>query len=104
MISFLLEVSQFTPDPFPLGDNRRLIAPFWADVDTTNGGVVYYRETQDLAIRTRVSDEIRKYFVRQRKFTAKWVLIVTWMNVAAYGGFSSPSVRCGEVDKIAIGA
>ena len=104
MISFLLEVSQFTPDAFPLGDNRRLIAPFWADVDTRNGGVVYYRETQDLAIRTRVSDEIRKYFVRQRKFTAKWVLIVTWLNVAAYGGGSSPSVRCGEVDEIAIGA
>ena len=92
MISFLREVSQYTPDPFPLGSNRRLIAPFWADVDTTNGGVVYYRETQELAIRKRVSEEIRKYFVRQRKFSAKWVMIVTWLNVAHYGGSSSPNV------------
>ncbi|CAB4011539.1 coiled-coil domain-containing 47-like, partial [Paramuricea clavata] len=89
--SIKMEVSQYTPDPFPLGSNRRIIAPFWADVDTRNGGVVYYRETQDLAIRTRVSEEIRKYFVRQRRFSAKWVLIVSWLNVARYGGTSSPS-------------
>ena len=89
MISFLVEVSQFTPDAFPLGGNRRLIAPFWADVDTTKGGVVYYRETQDLALRTRVSEEIRKYFVRQRHFSAKWLMIATWSNVARFGGTSS---------------
>jgi hypothetical protein len=93
VISFLRQVSQYTPDPFPLGSDRRLIAPFWADVDTRKGGVVYYRETQDLAIRIRVSNEIRKYFVRQRKFSAKWVIIVTWLNVARYGGSSSPNVK-----------
>jgi hypothetical protein len=99
VISFLRPVSQFTPDAFPLGNNANLgisfelIAPFWADVDTTNGGIVYYRETQDLAIRTRVSEEIRKYFVRQRRFSAKLVLIVTWLNVAHYGGGSTPTVR-----------
>jgi hypothetical protein len=92
VISFLREVSQYTPDPFPLGDDRRLIAPFWADVDTTRGGVVYYRETQDLAIRTRASEEIRKYFVRQRGFLAKWVMIVTWLDVASFGGSSFPNV------------
>ena len=89
VISFLVEVSQYTPDSFPLDNNRRLIAPFWADVDTREGGVVYYRETLDLAIRTRVSEKIRKYFVRQRRFTAKWVMIVTWLNVARYGGNAS---------------
>jgi hypothetical protein len=93
VISFLRQVSQFKPDPFPLGSDRRFIAPFWADIDTRNGGVVYYRETQDLAIRTRVSEEIRRYFARQRQFSAKWVLIVTWFNVARYGGSSSPNVR-----------
>ena len=92
MISFLSQVSQYTPDAFPLPDNRLLIAPFWADIDTTNGGVVYYRETQDFSTRARVSDEIRKYFVRQRRFKAKWVMIVTWLNVAAFGGSSWPNV------------
>ncbi|XP_028416696.1 uncharacterized protein LOC114540886 [Dendronephthya gigantea] len=89
VISFLVQVSQYTPDAFPLGDNRRLIAPFWADVDTTDGGIVYYRETQELAMRTSVSNEIKKYFVRQRSFLAKWIMIVTWLNVAQYGGGST---------------
>ena len=97
MISFLREVSQFTPDSFPLDGNRRLIAPFWADVDTRKGGVVYYRETQDPAIRKRASEEIRKYFVRQRRFSAKWVMIVTWLEVASYGGSFSPNVRMMHV-------
>ncbi|XP_028410519.1 sushi domain-containing protein 2-like isoform X2 [Dendronephthya gigantea] len=91
VISFLREVSQYTPDPFPLSNNRRLVAPFWADVDTRKGGVVYYRETQDFSIRTRISEEIRNFFVRQRGFLAKWALIVTWLNVARFGGPSSPN-------------
>ena len=45
---------------------------------------MYYRETEDLSIRTRVSQEIRKYFVRQRAFFAKWAMIVTWLNVAHF--------------------
>ena len=95
-----MEVSQFTPDALPLGDNRRLIAPFWADVNTRKGGVVYYRETQDLALRTRVSEEIRKYFVRQRHFSAKWLMIATWLNVAGFGGDSSLHV-CKNIMHIA---
>ncbi len=44
VVSFLREVSQFTPDAFPLGNDSRLIAPFWCDVDTLrNGGRIYYR-------------------------------------------------------------
>ena len=44
IISFLGEVFQYTPEPFPIGEDRRLIAPYWSDVDTTNGGIVYYGE------------------------------------------------------------
>jgi hypothetical protein len=92
VISFLGEVSQYRPDLFPLADNRPLIAPFWADVDTSNGGVIYYRETQDIGIRTRASEEIEKYFVRQSRFSAKWVMVVTWLDVAGYGGNSNASL------------
>ena len=55
---------------------------------------MYYRETQDLALRTGVSEEIRKYFVRQRQFSAKWLMIATWSNVARYDRFrTSPGLR-----------
>jgi len=44
VISFLREVAQYTPSAFPLDGNRRVIAAFWGDVDTTrNSGRVYYR-------------------------------------------------------------
>ena len=97
MISFLRAVSGFSTDAFPIGSDRRLIAPFWADANTRIGGVIYYRETQDLATRTRASEEIRTYFVRQRRFLAQWVMIVTWLDVARYGGNSSPSVRSSRL-------
>ena len=97
MISFLVNVAQYVPDAFPVGSNRRLIAPFWADVDTNNGGVVYYRESQDPVLRLRASKEIRKYFTRQRRFLAKWVLIATWLNVASFGGQSIPNVSITDL-------
>ena len=86
-VSFLREISQYKPDSFPLNDNRRMIAPFWADVDIRRGGQVFYRETRDRNILTRVTNEIRTLFVNQRRFSARWVMVVTWLDVAH---FSSP--------------
>jgi hypothetical protein len=34
LLSFDAAVSQFTPQSFPLGDGRMIIAPYWGDVDT----------------------------------------------------------------------
>ena len=47
-----------------------------------------YRETQDRDILIRVSNEIKKYFVIQRRFSAKWTMVVTWFEVARFGGSS----------------
>ncbi|XP_068694477.1 uncharacterized protein [Montipora foliosa] len=85
VVSFLVEVSQFTPDPFPLGDGRRLISPFWGDVDTTNGGNVWYRESTDEILLQRATADIRRAFLDQYKFTATWIFIATWDKVAFYG-------------------
>ena len=67
MISFLVQVSQYTPDPFPLGDSRRLVAPFWADVDTRNGGQVFYRETTDSQLLKRATNDVSATFVDHKK-------------------------------------
>ncbi|XP_078360269.1 sushi domain-containing protein 2-like isoform X2 [Oculina patagonica] len=85
VISFLVEVSQYTPDTFPLGGNRRLVAPFWADVDTGNGGDVFYRETTDPNLLQQATDDVKAAYVDQRKFKATWLLIATWYEVAFYG-------------------
>ena len=74
-----MPVSQLTPDRFPLRDKRGRIAPFWGDVDTGNGGVVFYRESTDTALLQRATRDIR------RAFRATWISIVAWDSVAFYG-------------------
>lgn len=92
-----MQVSQYTPDAFPLGDNRRLLAPFWADVDTRNGGDVFYRETTDPNLLQQASNDVTATFVDQRKFKATWLFIATWYEVAFYGasGINTNKVRIG---------
>lgn len=85
VISFTTSVSQYTPDRFPLGDNRRLVAPFWADVDTTVAGKVIYRETSVQGLLQRATDDITKIYVHCKNFRAGWLLIATWYEVAFYG-------------------
>ncbi len=96
MLSFLREVSQFTPDPFPLGvrgDNRRLVAPFWADVDTNvNSGRVFHRETTDGSLLNRATQDVRDAFVNAQAFSAAWLFVTTWYNVTYFGGNSRTPV------------
>lgn len=58
-----------------------LICPFYANVDTTSSGAVYYRRTSGSAA---IDNEIRRYFSSAASFTASWVLIATWYNVGYY--------------------
>lgn len=85
VISFSKEVSTFTPNSFPLGNDWRMVAPFWADVDTTRGGVVWYRESKDAGLLARATTDVRKAVLNQPRFTASWLFIATWDNVAFFG-------------------
>ncbi|XP_071847181.1 sushi domain-containing protein 2-like isoform X2 [Apostichopus japonicus] len=85
VLSFLSEVTQFTPDPFPLSDDRRLIAPFWADVDNTVAGEIYFREDRSPEIIQLVNQNIQRAFsVDFGRFVSSWVFIATWDMVAFY--------------------
>ncbi|XP_063969190.1 protein mesh-like [Lytechinus pictus] len=96
VISFLSSVSQYTPDPFPLGDGRPLLTPFWADVDTTNGGSVFYREVlrfaQNGGLFGEADNVIRATFDDMSDFVSSWMYIATWDNVAFFGA-SDTSIR-----------
>ena len=89
VVSFLVEVSQYTPDPFPLGDQRRLISPFWGDVDTRNGGTVSYRESADPVLLQQATNDVRRAFLAHEKFSATWIFIATWDRVAFFGATES---------------
>ncbi|XP_038073810.1 sushi domain-containing protein 2-like isoform X2 [Patiria miniata] len=89
VISFLIQVSQYTPSPFPLDGDRRVVAAFWGDVNIWFGGNVSYRELH----RTPSNEElfgqadgiIRQAFIDQSKFSSSWMFIVTWDEVPFFG-------------------
>ncbi|XP_041453734.1 sushi domain-containing protein 2-like isoform X2 [Lytechinus variegatus] len=92
IISFIKNVSQYTPDVFPLDDDRRIIAPYWADVDTSgprgeNGKVWYRQTTNDTSFLQNLTDQIGSIFrveFRFRPFVAKFAFVATWENVTFY--------------------
>ncbi|XP_069006982.1 sushi, nidogen and EGF-like domain-containing protein 1 isoform X4 [Embiotoca jacksoni] len=97
LVSFLREVSQFTPVAFPIAGDRRVVAPFWADVDNRRAGRVFYRESQDPSILWRASGDVRTYFSEFPNFNATWVLISTWHQVTFFGGNSRTPVNTFQV-------
>nr|XP_031308454.1 sushi, nidogen and EGF-like domain-containing protein 1 isoform X1 [Camelus dromedarius]XP_031308455.1 sushi, nidogen and EGF-like domain-containing protein 1 isoform X1 [Camelus dromedarius] len=93
VISFLKEVSQFTPAAFPIAKDRCVVAAFWADVDNRRAGDVYYREATDAATLRRATEDVRTYFPELPDFSATWVFIATWYRVTFFGGSSSSPVN-----------
>ncbi|KAK1336807.1 hypothetical protein QTO34_002842 [Cnephaeus nilssonii] len=93
IISFLKEVSQFTPVAFPIAKDRCVVAAFWADVDNRRAGDVYYREATDPAVLRRATEDVRRSFPELPDFSATWVFIATWYRVTFFGGSSSSPVN-----------
>ncbi|KAK1796779.1 hypothetical protein P4O66_009793, partial [Electrophorus voltai] len=97
LVSFLREVSQFTPVAFPIAGDRRAVAPFWADVDNRRAGEVFHRESKDPGILKRATEDIHRYFPEFPLFVATWVLIATWHCVTFFGGSSTTPVNTFQV-------
>ena len=96
MISFLINVNQYTPERFPLGDGRRVVAPFWGDADTRTTGKVFYRETFDRNLLMKAATDITSIYVECKAFRPAWLMIATWYEVPFYGarGNYTDRVRC----------
>ena len=63
-----------------------LIAPFWADVDTTGTGNVWYRTTTEPGVVLRVANEVKNHF--GITFLAIETVVVTWDHVGYYSAKS----------------
>lgn len=83
LISFSAGISSFNPIPFPL---REVIgvAPFWNDIDTQNGGDIFYRQVTDSNTLNQIGSDIRSSFSAFANFRPSWALVVTWFEVAQY--------------------
>ncbi|XP_060254330.1 sushi, nidogen and EGF-like domain-containing protein 1 isoform X5 [Ovis aries] len=93
IISFLKEVSQFTPVAFPIAKDRCVVAAFWADVDNRRAGDVYFREATDAATLRKATADVRRYFPELPGFSATWVFVATWYRVTFFGGSASSPVN-----------
>ncbi|XP_073511801.1 alpha-tectorin-like [Phyllobates terribilis] len=82
-ISFNTPVTEYTPDAFPIPD-LYMICPYWGDVDNECGGLIYYRQTTDEELLSRLSDDINK-MSKMKYFHAEWAFIATWDAVAYHG-------------------
>ncbi|KAJ8035366.1 Sushi domain-containing protein 2 [Holothuria leucospilota] len=70
-----------------------LIAPFWADVDTSNNrGNIYYRQSTESTLLNNVTNDVRNVFILYSDYIATWAFISTWENVSFYNHQESSSL------------
>ena len=84
VISFNSRYNVRTPLSLPLSGSYRIIAPYWADVDTRGTGRIYYRQTSDPALIAKATSEIRRGFPMSQNVTITNLLIATWDAVGYY--------------------
>uniref|UniRef100_A0A914CP32 Uncharacterized protein n=1 Tax=Acrobeloides nanus TaxID=290746 RepID=A0A914CP32_9BILA len=83
-ISFRTPISTFTPSCQLLNATYSMVAPFWADVDISMTGEIYYRQSTDTSLLIKAQNEITHAFTNLTSINISWVFIVTWYNVTYY--------------------
>ena len=68
----------------PLSGTQKIIAPYWADVDTRGTGQIFYRQTTDPRLLARASSEIQAAYPLSQNITITNLFIVTWDAVGYY--------------------
>ena len=84
VLSFDGQFTPYTPQSLPLRGTDKIIAPYWADVDTRGTGDIFYRQTTDPSLLARATSEIRGAFSFHQDETIQNLLIVTWSKVSHY--------------------
>ncbi|XP_040183105.1 sushi, nidogen and EGF-like domain-containing protein 1 [Rana temporaria] len=64
--------------------NYPFLAPFWSDVDNSQEGSIYYRQTNDSDLLVWATSQLKTYF-RLYKFNATWIFVATWEKVMFHG-------------------
>lgn len=104
-VTFDIALKEWTARAFPISGSHRIIAPFWTDISTLKGGFLWYRTTTtNLSILQKGTNEIRTVFPSFVTFSATWMMIVTWEEVAAYGCSDTGTITCQKVRYISIDA
>ncbi|KAK1158759.1 nidogen-2-like [Acipenser oxyrinchus oxyrinchus] len=88
--------TQYVDDGFPT--DFPVIAPFLADLDTSNGkGAIYYREDDSTEVLIRAAEEVKRGFP-ESTFSPTAAFIATWDSVGPYEELTRNSVPSNRVN------
>ena len=79
--------SSYSPLLLPLNgtdSTEQIIAPYWADVDISGTGQIFYRQSTDPSLLARATSEIQAAFPASENMTIQSLAIVTWDKVGYY--------------------
>ena len=83
IISLNTSYNLYTPRLLPL-NHAGFIAPYWADVDISRTGEIYYRQTKSPILLARAAKHIQVAFPLSLNVIITNLLIVTWDAVGYY--------------------
>ncbi|KXJ29858.1 sushi, nidogen and EGF-like domain-containing protein 1 [Exaiptasia diaphana] len=61
-----------------------MIAPFLGDIDTDDGGAIWYRQNTTKQLLEEASTDVRNAFPEFPHFSAVWMFVATWAKVPAF--------------------
>lgn len=79
VLSFRADISSFLNTEFPLPYPS--IAAFYSNIDTSESGAVYYRETNEHHVLSKAEESIQNNFHEYYDFHPTSIFIVTWLEV-----------------------
>ena len=79
------------PQPFPFNSIKK-ISPFWANIDTSRNGRIYYRSTTDVTLLRRAQFRLQDIFPSAGSFSPRYLFIATWDGVSELGLAGDPSL------------
>lgn len=82
-LTFVSPLSTYVPQRFPLRGTTDIIAPFWTDLDNRQIGQIYYDQFSSGVVLQQATRDINNYYPSMN-FTADWVFVATWHEVAYY--------------------
>ncbi|XP_052697868.1 adhesion G protein-coupled receptor B1-like isoform X2 [Crassostrea angulata] len=95
-VTFDPALKQFIAQAFPINGSHKMIAAFWTDIDTDPGGSLWYRTTTDSTTLQNGTNTVRTVFPSFGTFSATWMMIVTWNDVAAYDCSDTGAINCQQ--------
>ncbi|XP_067934158.1 serine-rich adhesin for platelets-like [Watersipora subatra] len=90
VISLNRSYNKYSSKRFPRSDSNSpvapLISPFWADVDLSTNGSLWFRETSEPSLLYNVSLQVQEVYhsAATHSYNATWMLVATWKNVLPF--------------------